>query len=77
MTGAPAARLGLPDRGLLRERYKADVVIFDPARVMDRATFADPHQYPEGIEHVFVNGQLTLGPEGHTGVLAGRALTRG
>jgi N-acyl-D-amino-acid deacylase len=56
MTGMPATRLGLPERGLLRDGWIADLVVFDPATVADRATFEDPHQYPAGIEQVFVNG---------------------
>lgn len=50
MTTLPAQRLGLRDRGLLREGHWADVVIFDPATIIDKATFDDPHQYPVGIE---------------------------
>ena len=76
MTGAPAARLGLKDRGLLRAGLKADVVVFDPATVADRATFDDPHQFPDGFEYVIVNGQIAVTPDGHTGALAGRVLAR-
>jgi dihydroorotase/N-acyl-D-amino-acid deacylase len=57
MSSFPAARLGLSDRGLLRPGMKADLVIFDPARIRDTATFAQPHQYAEGVVHVFVNGK--------------------
>ncbi len=60
MTSLPAARLGLQDRGLLRPGMKADISIFDPARVIDRATFADPHQYAEGVNYVIVNGMIVL-----------------
>jgi dihydroorotase/N-acyl-D-amino-acid deacylase len=56
MSGLPAARLGLYDRGLIRPGMKADVVVFDPARVRDRSDFPKPHQYAEGFEWVLVNG---------------------
>jgi N-acyl-D-amino-acid deacylase len=74
MSGVPAARLGLRDRGLLRKGWKADMVLFDPATVRDRATFADPYRYPKGIEYVFVNGQAVITPDGHSGALPGRVL---
>ena len=74
MTSLPAQRLGLGDRGLLRSGYWADVVVFDPERVIDRATFEAPKQYPEGIEHVLVNGTVVLENGTHTGALPGRAL---
>jgi len=74
MTGMPAARLRLPDRGRLAVGYKADVVLFDPRTVIDNATFTEPYQYPTGIEWVFVNGQAVVTPEGHTGALAGQVL---
>ena len=57
MTSAPAARLGLTDRGGIRKGMKADLVIFDPRRVIDRATFKDPLLLSEGIDRVFVNGK--------------------
>ncbi|HEU4584367.1 MAG TPA: D-aminoacylase [Gemmatimonadaceae bacterium] len=60
MTGAPAARLKLTDRGLLKRDNAADVVVFDPDTVIDRATFAQPFQYPDGISVVIVNGQIAL-----------------
>lgn len=60
MTSLPAARLGLQDRGVLRPGMKADIVIFDAARIRDRATFADPHQYAEGVNYVIVNGAVVL-----------------
>jgi dihydroorotase/N-acyl-D-amino-acid deacylase len=74
MTSFPAARLGLGDRGLLRPALAADVTVFDPAAVADRATFADPHHYSSGIRHVVVNGQVTVRDGTHTGVRAGRVL---
>lgn len=76
MTGLTAERLGLKDRGLLRPGYAADVTVFDPQRVIDRATFRDPHQYAEGIEYVLVNGKPTIWQAQHTRALPGEVLTR-
>lgn len=76
MTSAPAQRLGLRDRGLLREGMWADITIFDPERVADRATFVDPHQYPVGVEWVLVNGQVVVEGDRHTGQLPGEVLLR-
>ncbi len=75
MTGMPAKRLGLRDRGVLREGGFADVVIFDPAAIRDAATFIDPHQYPVGIETVLVNGVIAVESGRPSGVRAGRVLT--
>jgi N-acyl-D-amino-acid deacylase len=77
MTGAPAARLGLTDRGLLRDGFWADLVVFDPARVRSNATYDQPRRYPDGIEFVAVNGKLVVDGNVHTGELPGRALRRG
>jgi N-acyl-D-amino-acid deacylase len=77
MTGAPAARLGLTDRGLLRDGLMADLVVFDPARVRSNATYDEPRRFPDGIEHVIVNGELVVYEGRHTGALPGRALRRG
>lgn len=74
MTGAPAARVGLKDRGLLKEGMFADITIFDPAKVIDRATFESPNQYPVGIEYVLVNGRVSVDKGQRTPALAGRAL---
>jgi len=76
MTCMPAQRLGLQDRGLLREGMAADVVVFDQKTVKDRATFSDPHQYPEGIPYVVVNGEIAVSDGEHTGALAGRVLRK-
>jgi N-acyl-D-amino-acid deacylase len=57
MTSFPAARFKLNDRGLIKPGFKADVVLFDPARIIDRATFKDPQLIADGIKRVFVNGQ--------------------
>jgi N-acyl-D-amino-acid deacylase len=77
MTSAPAARLGIPDRGLLRDGHAADLVAFDPVRVRSNATYDEPRRYPDGIEYVAVNGQLVVDGGAHTGALPGRALRRG
>ena len=74
MSGATAARLGLQDRGLLREGFFADVAVFDPERVVDRATFEQPHRYAEGVEYVLVNGVLVVDGGEHTGARPGRVL---
>lgn len=74
MTAFPAARLGLTDRGLLRPGLMADIAVFDPATIEDRATFADPHHYAVGMRHVLVNGRVTVWQGAHTGVRAGRVL---
>ena len=77
MTGGPARALGLADRGLLREGYRADVTLFDPATIIDRATFEDPHQYPLGIAATIVNGVVVVEGGRHTGARPGRVLRRG
>jgi N-acyl-D-amino-acid deacylase len=77
MTSLNAAKLGIMDRGLLRPGNWADVTVFDPKRVVDRATYEAPFQYPEGIEYVIVNGQVVLEKGKHTGARPGRALRRG
>ena len=74
MTSVTAERFGLTDRGLIREGAWADLVLFDPQTVADRATFIDPHQYPVGIPYVVVNGMLVIDQGRHTGALPGRVL---
>jgi len=77
MTGATARALKLKDRGLLREGFCADVVIFDPDDFADRATYADPHRFPSGEQTcVIVNGTLVVENATHTGALPGRVLRR-
>jgi N-acyl-D-aspartate/D-glutamate deacylase len=77
MTGATARALKLEDRGLLREGYRADVTVFDPADFRDRATYADPHQYPSGSRTtVLVNGAIVVENSVHTGMLPGKVLRR-
>jgi N-acyl-D-amino-acid deacylase len=77
MTGAPAARLGLTDRGRLADGLKADVVVFDPVTVRSLATYDDPCRFPAGIPFVIVNGQPVIDGGEHTGAVPGRALRRG
>lgn len=77
MTGMPAARLGLRERGLLRRGQWADVVVLDPHTVLDAATFVDPHRYARGVEHVLVNGVQVVRDGEHTGALPGHVLRRG
>jgi N-acyl-D-amino-acid deacylase len=74
LTGLPATNLGLDRRGFLRVGMFADVVVFDPATIADRATFENPHQYSVGVMHVFVNGAQVLKDGEHTGAKPGRAL---
>jgi N-acyl-D-aspartate/D-glutamate deacylase len=74
MTGAAAEQMGIRDRGLIRDDHFADLVIFNPVTVADRATYEQPHQYPVGIEHVIVNGVHVLDPKGLTGARPGRPL---
>lgn len=75
MTSLPAGKLRLKDRGMLHPGAFADVVIFEPDQVSDTATFADPHQYPAGIEWVFVNGQAVIASGKHTGARPGTVVT--
>src|SRR5437899_669778 len=70
----PATNLGLDHRGFLKEGMFADIVVFDPATIADRATFEKPHQYAVGVKHVFVNGVQVIKDGDHTGAKPGRAL---
>jgi N-acyl-D-amino-acid deacylase len=74
MTSAPAACFGLRDRGQIRPGLAADLVLFNPETVLDQATFAEPEQFPTGIEMVVVNGTLVVDGSLHTGKLPGHAL---
>jgi N-acyl-D-amino-acid deacylase len=76
MTSLPAARMKLGDRGLLRPWLAADITVFDPDTVGERATYIDPHQYAQGIGLVVVNGRVAVQNGEHTGQLAGRMLVR-
>ncbi len=77
ITGSPAARLGLRERGLLRDGMVADIVVFDPDTVASRATMEEPRRFPVGIDQVVVNGVPVVMDGVHTGALPGRALRRG
>ena len=77
MTSAPASRLGLRERGTLRDGAIADVVVFDPATVRSTATYDEPRNYPIGIETVIVNGRLVVDDGGHTGATPGRGIRLG
>ncbi len=74
MTSMPAQKLGLTDRGIINIGYWADIVIFDPNKVIDTATFTDPHRFPIGIEYVIVNGVIVIEKDRHTGKLPGKVL---
>ena len=74
MTGGPAARVGIKDRGLLRTGMFADISVFNPRTVIDRATFESPNQYPVGIEYVLVNGQISVDKGERTSALAGQVI---
>jgi N-acyl-D-amino-acid deacylase len=76
MTSLNAQKLGLMDRGLLRPGMTADIAVFDPDRIIDRATYTEPFQYSAGVEYVVVNGQLVLDRGKHTGARPGRALRK-
>ena len=74
LTSLPCTNLGLDRRGQLRDGYFADIVVFDPARIIDRATYEEPHQYAEGVRDVVVNGVVNLRDGEHTGEFSGRAV---
>jgi N-acyl-D-amino-acid deacylase len=74
MTSLPAQKFQLQGRGLLRDGYAADIVIFDEKQVKDISTFEKPHAYSKGFHYVIVNGVLTVDSEKHTGARAGKAL---
>ena len=76
-TGLPASRIKLKERGLLVPGYAADITVFDPETIADRSTYAQPHQFPAGIAHVFVNGVHTIKEGAHTGALPGIILDNG
>jgi N-acyl-D-amino-acid deacylase len=74
MTSMPAAKLGLKDRGTLKQGNFADIVVFNPATVADKATYTEPEQYSIGIDYVIVNGKVVIDHDNHTGVLPGKVL---
>jgi N-acyl-D-amino-acid deacylase len=77
MTGMPASKFNIVNRGLIREGYFADLVLFDPDEVIDKATFENPRTGPSGMPHVIVNGQFAVRDGSHTGSRSGRAIRRG
>ncbi len=76
MTSFPAQKLGIKNRGLLEEEYRADIVVFDPATVSDNATYEEPHHFPEGIKYVFVNGEVIVAKGEYTGRTPGEVLRK-
>jgi N-acyl-D-aspartate/D-glutamate deacylase len=76
MTSLPAMRLGLQDRGILKEGMRADLVLFDADAVVDNATFTEPHQYASGIDYVVVNGVIVVEDGAHNGARPGAVLRR-
>jgi len=74
MTSMPATKLGLNKRGLIAKDHFADIVVFNPKTVIDKATFVDPHQFPSGMDHVLVNGKVTVSKGKHTEALSGAVL---
>jgi N-acyl-D-aspartate/D-glutamate deacylase len=76
MTSFPAQRVGLKDRGLIRTGFHADIVVFDPEKVVDKATFDQPAQFPEGIDKVIVNGRIVVDSGELTEARPGKVLLR-
>lgn len=76
MTALPAKNIGLKDRGVLKESMRADITVFDPGTIIDKGTFEKPHQYPEGIYYVLVNGQLAIDNQEFKNIKAGNVLRK-
>ena len=74
MTSLAAQKFQLKDRGLLKEGYAADIVVFDEGTVLDKATFENPHQFSVGFKYVLVNGQLVIDEGKHNGIRSGQTL---
>ena len=74
MTGLPAQFLDLKDRGLIKEGYWADITIFNPEKIENNASYAQPMSYPQGIPYVIVNGEIVIDENEHNGTLAGKVL---
>jgi N-acyl-D-aspartate/D-glutamate deacylase len=76
ITAGPAEKLKFKKRGLIKKDYWADLVLFNPDKIIDNATFESPYEYPEGVEYVFVNGVVAVEKGMYTGVKAGKVLRR-
>ncbi len=76
MTSMPASHFGMYRRGMIEKDWAADIVVFDPDRVIDRATWTNPQRYPDGIPYVMVNGRFVVDEGEHSGILAGRVLKK-
>jgi N-acyl-D-amino-acid deacylase len=76
MTSLPAQKFGFTDRGLLRQNFAADIVLFNEAEVGDRAEYKNPHQYATGFSYIIVNGVVTVDAGVHTGARAGVAIRK-
>jgi len=76
MTGGPAGKIGLKKRGIIKKGNFADIAIFNPKTITDRATFDNPFQYPEGINYVIVNGRIVIDKGKYTGEMAGKVLRK-
>lgn len=74
MTSMPADKLGIKFRGKIKKGYFADIVIFDFDKIQDKATFTEPHQYPDGIPYVIVNGEMVIANSAHTGAMPGKVI---
>jgi N-acyl-D-aspartate/D-glutamate deacylase len=75
-TALPAEMLGLTNRGMIGKNYSADLIIFNPEKIRDKATFANPHQYSEGINYLLVNGKIVIENDAFNGTLAGKTIRR-
>jgi len=76
MTSLPATKIGLEKKGIIKEGFDADIVIFDPKKIIDKATYGEPHQYPEGIKYVIVNGEVVVDNGKITGLRPGKILKK-
>lgn len=77
MTSKPAKKIGLKNRGILKKGFYADIVVFDPESIIDKADFKNPYRYSEGVKQVIINGKMVIENGQHTGELAGRVLKKG
>jgi N-acyl-D-amino-acid deacylase len=77
MTSLTANKFNILNRGILKEKYFADIVVFDPLKVIDKADWKNPHQFAEGVKNVIVNGKVVINETEHSGVLSGKIIRRG